>query len=377
MSVTAQQMTAALSEDAWYLEGRSSDGKTWLVHLSHLPFCIGRREECDLCLASPDISRQHAEIFSPDNQTLVVREFGSTNGTYVNRQRVQGDQQLKSGDILHFGSQEFRIACRQAEQISATARHNQQDTVIAAAIPGFGFFTSNRSFDDLLESRAVMAYFQPLIRSQDDRVFGYELLGRGNFEGLPPSPGPLFEIAASLGRQIALSMLFRDVGIAQARILPVGQQVYFNTVPEETDIQFLSRDLPKLRALAPDLTMTMEVHEAAVTDIKTMREVRALLKDLNIGLAYDDFGAGQARLLELIEVPPDVLKFDIALIRNIHERPPKSRQVIATLVNMARDLGIKSLAEGTEIKEEVEVCRELGFDYFQGYYFGKPAPNFV
>ena len=107
-----------------------------------------------------------------------------------------------------------------------------------------------------------------------------------------------------------------------------------------------------------------------------MHELRALLRELGIQLAYDDFGAGYARLQELMDVPPDVLKFDIALIRDIHRRPPHSRQVIQTLVRMAKNLGIKTLAEGIEEPEELAVCREMGFDYAQGYLLGKPEPRF-
>ena len=99
------------------------------------------------------------------------------------------------------------------------------------------------------------------------------------------------------------------------------------------------------------------------------------MRDLDIKLAYDDFGAGQARLVDLAKVPPDYLKFDIALIRGIHTASAQQRQLVDTLVRMVQDFGIAALAEGVECAEEAEVCREIGFDYAQGYYFGKPAPR--
>ena len=63
-----------------------------------------------------------------------------------------------------------------------------------------------------------------------------------------------------------------------------------------------------------------------MTDANTMRHLRRSLKDLAIGMAYDDFGAGQARLIELTEVPPDVLKFDIALTKDVHRAPCKRKR---------------------------------------------------
>jgi EAL domain-containing protein (putative c-di-GMP-specific phosphodiesterase class I) len=102
--------------------------------------------------------------------------------------------------------------------------------------------------------------------------------------------------------------------------------------------------------------------------------LRSELRELNIGLAYDDFGAGQTRLSELIEAPPDYLKFDISLIRNLDSASPERRRTLESLVNVALDLGVNPLAEGIETEGEAEVCRQLGFLTAQGFYFGRPAP---
>jgi len=105
-----------------------------------------------------------------------------------------------------------------------------------------------------------------------------------------------------------------------------------------------------------------------------MRELRAELQALDMQLAYDDFGAGQARLLDLIEVPPDFLKFDMCLIRDIHTASKQRQQMLTTLVRMVHDLGVAVLAKEIECEGEAAFCARLGFEYAQGYYFGKPAP---
>jgi EAL domain-containing protein (putative c-di-GMP-specific phosphodiesterase class I) len=119
--------------------------------------------------------------------------------------------------------------------------------------------------------------------------------------------------------------------------------------------------------------MVLEIHEAAVTCVKQMREVRAVLNDLNIGLAYDDFGAGQARLVELGDVPPDDLKFDIELVHEIDRASSERQRMLASLVNIVNDLGIASLAEGVETAAEHEACRQMGFQFGQGFHYGKAA----
>ena len=95
---------------------------------------------------------------------------------------------------------------------------------------------------------------------------------------------------------------------------------------------------------------------------------------MKIGLAYDDFGAGQSRLNELAQCPPDYLKFDMSLMRGIDAASPQRQRLLATLVKMVRDLGIHSVAEGVETPAEADACRQMGFDLGQGFFYGRPAP---
>ncbi|MEE4376725.1 MAG: EAL domain-containing protein [Candidatus Competibacteraceae bacterium] len=359
----------------WYLEGFANEGKIWVIQLKPLPFVIGRHEGCHLRLAFTEVSRRHAEIFERDSQ-LWLRDFGSVNGTFLNRQRVNGEHELHSGDILHFGSQEFRITYKSA--VLQTSRPPPGDATMDIPVMDLpqGFVNCEAEFDQMLRQRAVVPHYQPIVRMTDHSVVGYELLGRGGFDGLPSGAWPLLQIARSLGKEVELSELFRRVGVQKAVALGNRYFVFFNTLPTEMNIRFLQRSLRELRESAPDLPLAMEIHESAITNLDTMRSLRELLDDLDMKLVYDDFGAGQARLVELIEIPPDCLKFDIALIRNIHNQSPQAQQFLQTLVRMARDLGIQTLAEGTELAEEVEVCGRLGFDLAQGFYFGRPAPHF-
>jgi EAL domain-containing protein (putative c-di-GMP-specific phosphodiesterase class I) len=119
--------------------------------------------------------------------------------------------------------------------------------------------------------------------------------------------------------------------------------------------------------------MTLEIHEATITSVETIRTLRDQLNDLNMQLAFDDFGAGQARLVELSEVRPDFLKFDMRLIQGIHQAPASRQQVVALLVDMVNELGIIPLAEGVEHAREHETLQQMGFRMGQGYLYGRPG----
>ena len=225
----------------------------------------------------------------------------------------------------------------------------------------------------MLSQEAVVPYFQPIVTLHKTCTIGYEVLLRCFFDGLPSNPGKLFKIAANLGCEIQLSEVIRKKGVSIGRALPPEYILFFNTEPREIFQKNLIKSLHEMRRADSRRAIVLEIHEKAVTDIESIKRLRSILDELDMGLAYDDFGAGQSRLIELSEVPPDYLKFDISLIRNIHTASQRKHQMVERLVKMSRDLGIRPLAEGIESQQELDVCIQLGFTYAQGFFFGKPT----
>lgn len=136
----------------------------------------------------------------------------------------------------------------------------------------------------------------------------------------------------------------------------------------------LLESMEKIHNMAVPNNIVLEINEKAAQDTNEMSRLRSSLIDLDIALAFDDFGVGQTRLVELAKVPPDYLKFDISLVRGIHLAPKRLHQMVSTFVRATQDLGISALAEGIECLEEAETCQELGFDLAQGFFYGKPLP---
>lgn len=354
----------AKTTDKWQLETLQSQGESVITPITCTPFRIGRGEDCGLRLHNENVSRLHAEIFVTEIG-LSIRDCGSTNGTFVNFHRINSACSLNLGDIVHIGSIAFHVTKAESEvEVIEPERTFIQNPYLDR-------------LDSLISNKRVIPHFQPIIRLKNPAIVGYELLGRIACEDLPHNIPELFSIAKQWGRDVELSVLFRNAGISRALESKVGGMFFFNTVPNEMNINRLPISLGLLRNMAPNLNLAMEIHETAITDIKTINNIKSFLKDLNIKLVYDDFGAGQSRLLELMDAKPDVLKFDISLVSNIHKRSDTALKMIAALVNMAKDLGVLVLAEGIELQEEADICTSIGFDLAQGYFFGKPAPNFI
>jgi EAL domain-containing protein (putative c-di-GMP-specific phosphodiesterase class I) len=353
---------AAITESKWMLCGFLEQGTPLReIPIDQSPFRIGRRPDINLTLPSKSISKLHAEILVAGDG-LFLRDAGSTNGTFVNGQRVMQPVPVGENDRIQFADVEFRIGRRQKAEFGQTIQ-----------LPSFESAWTMTQFGRLLDERAVIPFYQPLVRLSDLETRGYEVLARSNVPGLE-NPLEMFKTASRLSLQAELSELCREVGVEQAYLLPGQPDLFVNTHPDEMIEADLILSLQRLRRAAPTQLLTIEIHEGAITEIDSMRDFRTALKDLNMGLAYDDFGAGQARLLDLVEVPPDVLKFDIKMIRGIHVASAQRQQMLSTLVQMVNDFGIATLAEGIECAEEADTCRQMGFEFAQGFHFGRPAP---
>ncbi|MEZ5556198.1 EAL domain-containing protein [Haliea sp.] len=236
------------------------------------------------------------------------------------------------------------------------------------------FPVESAAFLEVLDKGLVEAHIQPLVHA-DGSLFGYELLGRCTHPTENLHPGKLFALAASVGREVELSRLLRRRSFEQASAAGLREPLFFNNHPAECqDMDALLGEIRDLRRRHPDLQLVFEVHEAAVTDLQMMARVRDTLRELEIKLAYDDFGAGQARLLELAEVPADFLKFDMGLIQGLTSRDSGKYRLLKALSELVHGFGIRTLVEGVEQEVEAELCRELGIHLYQGFLFARPRP---
>ena len=360
---------------AWWLERIAADGSALAVPVQAVPFGIGRDEDNGLVLVASGVSRRHATLaLDPGSGQLVLSDLGSTNGSYVNRAKVETSCLLDEGDIVHIGSAEFRI--RRADATRDSILPAEERTVVAAlGAPLSEQFVANESqFLALLGGDGLSAAVQPIVNAGDGRVVAYELLGRCLHPGLPASPMHLFSLATRLGRAAELSLALRNHGVAAVASKLRGATLFVNAHPTETGQPDFVPGIASLVREHPGIELVIEIHETAVVETSRMRELADRLADIGVRFAYDDFGAGQARLNELSEAPPHFVKFDMALVHGLASAGARKQRLIGDLVRLVIDLGSIALAEGIEEEADAELCRQMGFRLMQGYLFGRPVP---
>lgn len=356
-------------ESVWSLLSRSESGADHhRTPVSTHGLTVGRHPQNELCVTDVTVSGRHAQLFCIQND-LFVKDLGSTNGTLLNGRRIRSMEMLRDGDVIHFGQVKFSVE----QVVRKQTRHEDFTTkTCVATVPEDAILY--KAFDRLINRPDIEPYFQPLVTLKNTSTIGYEVLVRSRIKGLE-TPDKIFRIASMRLSEARLSEICRSEGLLNGIQLNPNMRYFVNTHAKELETPRLISSLFELRDLFPTIPVVLEVHEAAIASVKYLRELMAVLNELNIELAYDDFGAGQARLVELFQVPPRYLKFDISLVRGLEGATPQHHSSIRSLLNMVHDLNVLALAEGVETAPQAEICAELGFDLAQGYYFGRPQPR--
>lgn len=360
-SFTEQPTAAPPSPTGWLLEGcLPNQAAMSRTVLKSFPYQAGREPNCDLHLASRNVSKRHAVLYHTP-AAVIVKDLGSTNGTFVNGRRIAEPTPVGEGDLIQLADVELRLVREEIAQADFTNVAHQPEQS----------WTISRMHEVLNQGRMTI-HFQPIVAGADRASFGYEALVRTDVPGLE-SPIALFNAATRLGLEERLSSRCRVEAVRILEASRIPGVLFLNTHAHEYLGAELIQSMRELRESAASRQLVLEVHEEAVPEMKAFREFAAALHDLDIRLAFDDFGAGQSRLLELSQVLPDYLKFDRSLVKDLAPDCPHFK-LVESLHRNAVALGITTLAEGLETPESIAACTEMGFTLYQGFAFGRPQP---
>jgi EAL domain-containing protein (putative c-di-GMP-specific phosphodiesterase class I) len=346
-------------------------GPVQKVPLLKVPFVIGRSETADHTIYSNTISKEHAVIVMTDGR-YAVRDLQSTNGTFVNGAPTV-EQVLVDGDIVHLAQIEFCFRHPAARMSAATLAGGEEVERTQAMSAGQPDSTIRGTLllREMIGREAVEVVYQPVVTLATREVVGYEALGRGMHAGLSRDPEPLLRLADQCGLSVELSELFRRVAIGSSPRLPARSRLFLNVHPRELEGDRLVTTLSSLVEMpaAAGHPLVIEIAESSVTDVGAMATFKHECARLGVEFAYDDFGAGQARLLELTDIPPDYLKLDRAMIADIESAKPR-REMVRAMLRVVRRLGVRTIAEGIESETVARICEQLGCDLGQGFLFG-------
>jgi EAL domain-containing protein (putative c-di-GMP-specific phosphodiesterase class I) len=226
---------------------------------------------------------------------------------------------------------------------------------------------------EMIEEELVATLYQPIVDLTTGEFVGYEALSRGKHPKLSESPTVLLRMAEQCDLLVEVSQLFRRLAIRSSSRLPAHSRLFLNVHAREVADQSFLATLDSLqRDVSADYPIVFEIAEECIADLQTMATIKQALAERGFGLAYDDFGIGQSRLLELTDVPPDYLKLDISLTQGMQSNRPRL-EMMGAVLRVVADLGTRVIAEGIECDDVAKMCREIGCHLGQGFLFGYPA----
>jgi PAS domain S-box/diguanylate cyclase (GGDEF) domain len=236
-----------------------------------------------------------------------------------------------------------------------------------------------RAFDEDL----FRFYFQPYLGSKDLKIIGFESLIRiVDKDGTVYAPYKFIDYLENskyimLFEEWALKEISDKIGIFKSLDKDISISLNLSakgilSLPDESFIE-------KLASVSVDIqdNLVLEITERnIIKNIEKSKKIFKSIKELNkhIKISIDDFGTGYSSLAYLKHLPVDILKIDISFVRGI-TTDRHDFSIVKFITGLSKDFGFKTVAEGVETKEQVDMLSSMGVDYFQGFYFAKPMPE--
>lgn len=158
-------------------------------------------------------------------------------------------------------------------------------------------------------------------------------------------------------------------------VVPISVNLSWMDFYDEIMMEKILKEMDRFRENGREHMARFEITETFYAAIRENRSgILESLRIKNAKILLDDFGSGFSSFGMLQDYDFDILKIDMSFIRKIGENP-KTKSIVHSIIGMAHEIGIKTVAEGVETEEQVSFLRQSGCDYIQGYYYSKPLPE--
>ncbi|PPD43442.1 MAG: GGDEF-domain containing protein [Methylocystis sp.] len=226
-----------------------------------------------------------------------------------------------------------------------------------------------------LNDRRVDLAFQPIVHASSGELAFHEALLRVKLaDGSEVSPGAILPIAEKAGLVRLLDQRVMELALEKLAERPELHVSVNCSIASILDPEWPDR-LGTAISINPGIAarLIIEITESSmIEDFDTVKNLIAACKRLGVKVAMDDFGAGHTSFRNLRDLAFDIVKIDGAFIQNI-VNSADDRFFVRTLIDLARHLSLKVVAEWVEDEETARILREWGVDYFQGALYGRAA----
>jgi PAS domain S-box-containing protein len=225
-----------------------------------------------------------------------------------------------------------------------------------------------------LDNYNIVSYFQPIINNKTKEIEKYESLVRLiDEDGNILSPFHFLNISkkGSYYNKITERVLENSFKILHSVNTKLSINLSAADIEKEQTRNKIFELLEDYKDDAHRIIFEL-LEDEDVKDLKAIKEFIHQVKNKGVQIAIDDFGAGYSNFERILEFYPDIVKIDGSLVKNI-ATDQFSRNIVETIVSFAKKQNIETIAEYVESEAIFNILNEIGVDYSQGYYFGKPS----
>ncbi len=216
----------------------------------------------------------------------------------------------------------------------------------------------------------ILPVFQPIV-NRNEEVIKYESLIRLKHDGKLISPFFFLDIAIKTRQYEKLTMIMinKSFTAMQKSDRNFSINLSFSDIHNPMTVKYLKSKIIKHQVGSRLIIEILETENA--DDFQRIQNFVEEMRELEVRIAIDDFGSGYSNFDHLFKLQPDYLKIDGSLIKVV-DKDEDARKLVESIVFLAGKMQIKTIAEFVHSEEVYRVCRKLGIDEFQGYYFSEP-----
>ena len=282
-------------------------------------------------------------------------------GVVAGDRSIRGEEMLRKSDLAMYSAKRggrSRVHVYESDMVSTVTSRMEIENGLRAALRDGG----------------LMLYYQPIVSTADRIVRKVEALVRWKRPGYGVArPATFLPVADEAGLAPAIDRWVLETACAEAASWPHDVAVSVNLsdrLLSQPGVVDLVTGVLERTGLPPH-RLGIEVTERLLgADMPQAVGALRLLQVLGVGVYLDDFGTEYSSLARLRQLDFDVLKIDRSFVVDLAD--PSSRIIVAAVIGMARALGLETVAEGVDTREQYDTLVELGCDAIQGYLLAKP-----
>lgn len=373
-------------------DNNSKENHVWKKVSSNISNLIYRHLETQIRIEDTlarDVDYRYFILFTDMDKYIalqVIRRIIASLSDLLSNMKANGNMKISAGGVVFDNTINMNIILNSLELFLEESRTMDDSSFILKSLLDEKSKSNSKKvsyaniIQNALNNDQFFVHYQPIISLYNNSINHYEALIRlHDSDGNYLSPRNIISVAES-NRQIknidirVLDIVMRK--LISFKCIPDDLMISINLSGTHFGDESLLQDICVLidyYGVAPSHLVFEMTETAAVKDLRKASNFISKLNDLGCHFGLDDFGTGYASFSYLRALPVDYLKIDGTFVREIVNNPA-DQLFVKAIVEVARGLNVKTIAECVEDRETLEMLAILGVDFAQGYFIGRPKP---